>query len=126
MRAFNRRSEDISLLFKPKAPTLFWFEVEKKKEPEVVDAEIQDQIDTIVLWALQEYCTYSFSHTMTFIKVLNKRRVEFSRKCARILMDYADFKPVPEAENAGLIKMTRSISKGSNDSKDSKDHELEE
>ena len=30
---------------------------------------------------------------MTFIKVLNMRRVEFSRKCARILMVYAETEP---------------------------------
>ena len=59
----------------------------------IVDSETQDQIDTIVLWALQEYCSYSQAHTMTFIKVLNMRRVEFSRKCARILMVYAETEP---------------------------------
>ena len=30
---------------------------------------------------------------MTFIKVLKKRRIEFTRKCARILMNYANYEP---------------------------------
>lgn len=41
---------------------------------------------------MQGYCSYSYAHSISFLEALEQRRTEFTRKCSRILMDYADSK----------------------------------
>ena len=96
MRAFNRQGEDKSIAFMPKEVELYWFEKEERKKrrkrKRIWDEYTQNKIDRNALWAMQGYCSYSYAHSISFLEAMEQRRTEFTRKCARILMDYADSK----------------------------------
>ena len=103
---FNRESEDVSLIPKPKVDrgiprtkkAIQEIQRLNKIPNHAASKETQDKIDSNVLWALLTFCQYSEEHAKVFLQVLDCRRLEFTRKCARLLSNYSTMAQMPQSK----------------------------
>lgn len=91
-QAFLPASEDTSLGFKPRI-TGFFAPVPKQVDPKVLyekikNENLQERIDSNVFWALHAFLKDPNFYEQEFQAILQAYQLEFTRKCARLLIKF--------------------------------------